>query len=111
MTGPERQRRALQDIAEQIALATEFVGGRPSDAFVADIRSVYAVVRCLEIISEASRRLSDDLKARHALIPWSDIAAAGNIYRQEYQGVSSLRVWSTVETALPPLLRAVEQEL
>jgi uncharacterized protein with HEPN domain len=41
----------------------------------------YAVIRSLEIISEASRRLSDELKARHPGIPWREMAAAGNFYR------------------------------
>jgi len=35
-----------------------------------DLQALYAVIRSLEIISEASRRLSDDLKARHTGIPW-----------------------------------------
>ncbi|HEY0524017.1 MAG TPA: HepT-like ribonuclease domain-containing protein [Stellaceae bacterium] len=53
------------------------------DRFVADLRTVYAVTRCLEIISEALRRLPDDLKARHPQIPWRDIAGAGNVYRHD----------------------------
>jgi len=43
------------------------------------------VTRCLEVISEASRRLSDELKARHLGIPWKQMAGAGNIYRHDYQ--------------------------
>jgi hypothetical protein len=52
---------------------------------VADPRTVYAVTRCLEIISEGSRRLPDDLKARHPSIAWRDMAGAGNIYRRDYE--------------------------
>jgi uncharacterized protein with HEPN domain len=39
------------------------------------------------IISEASRRLSDELKARHAGVPWREMAAAGNFYRHNYEDV------------------------
>jgi signal transduction histidine kinase len=41
------------------------------------------VIRCLEIISEASRRLPEALKDRHPSMPWKEMAGAGNIYRQD----------------------------
>src|ERR1700693_4119604 len=72
---------ALRDIAYHIELATEFASGFDYDSFRADPRTVYAVTRCLEIVSEASRRLPDEMKARHPSIAWKDIAGAGNIYR------------------------------
>ena len=67
---------ALQEIRTQIELAASFVEGYTFEEFKADRRTVYAVVRCLEIISEATRRLPDELKARHPEIPWPNIAAA-----------------------------------
>jgi uncharacterized protein with HEPN domain len=69
------------------------------------------VTRCLEIISEASRRVPPEIKARHPDIPWAEMAAAGNIYRHGYEDVAQRRVWGTVEQRLPPLLAVVEQEL
>ena len=65
----------LCDIQRNIELAQSFVAGHTYETFRADQRTAYAVVRCLEIISEASRRLSSDLKARHPEVPWSDMAA------------------------------------
>jgi uncharacterized protein with HEPN domain len=102
---------ALRDIAHQIDLATDFSAGLDYEAFVADTRTVYAVTRCLEIISEASRRLPDDLKARHPAIAWRDVAGAGNIYRHEYEDVSARQVWETVQIDLPPLRAMIGQEL
>jgi uncharacterized protein with HEPN domain len=64
-------------------LAFQFVRDFDRDAFKADLRTVYAVTRCLEIISEASRRLPDELKARHPAIAWRQMAAAGNVYRHD----------------------------
>jgi uncharacterized protein with HEPN domain len=52
-----------------IELAERFVSGFDHKTFLADERTVYAVIRCLEVISEASRRLPADLKARHPSIP------------------------------------------
>jgi uncharacterized protein with HEPN domain len=57
------------------------------------------VTRCLEIISEASRRLPDDLKARHPAIAWKQMAAAGNIYRHDYEDVAASYVWVTLQHA------------
>jgi uncharacterized protein with HEPN domain len=71
----------------------------------------FAVIRCLEIVSEASRRLPDELKARHPSIPWKDIAAAGNIYRHDYEDVAAKLVWDTVQLALPPLHAVTAQEI
>jgi hypothetical protein len=58
----------------------------------ADEKTLYAVVRSLEIISEASRRLTDEVKARHANIEWREMAAAGNVYRHSYEDVTARRL-------------------
>ena len=50
---------ALRDMEHHIALATQFVAGLDYEAFRNDTRTVFAVTRCLEIISEASRRLPE----------------------------------------------------
>jgi uncharacterized protein with HEPN domain len=55
------------------------------------------VTRCLEIISEASRRLPDDMKARHPGIAWKKMAGAGNIYRHDHEDVAAQLVWGTVK--------------
>jgi len=102
---------ALRDILHHIELAASFSTGFDADAFKRDLKTVYAVTRCLEIISEASRRLADDLKARHPAIGWKQMAAAGNIYRHDYEDVAAEFVWETVQRALPPLQAAIEAEL
>jgi uncharacterized protein with HEPN domain len=107
----ERANGALRDILHHVHLATEFVEGFDRETFKADLRAVYAVTRCLEIISEASRRLPIDLKARHPAISWKQMAGAGNVYRHDYEDVVAQFVWDTVQHALPPLKVVVEQEL
>ena len=71
---------------------------------------LYAVIRCLEIISEASRRLPDTLKGRHPAIQWKSMAAAGNIYRRDYEDVAAREVWDILTLHLPPLHAVVEAE-
>jgi uncharacterized protein with HEPN domain len=102
---------ALRDLAHHIDLALSFTAGFDYEAFVGDARTVYAVTRCLEITSEASWRLPDNLKARHPSIAWRDVAGAGNIYRHDYEDVAEQHVWDTVQIDLPPLRAAITQEL
>jgi uncharacterized protein with HEPN domain len=61
---------ALRDILHHIELAANFWAGFDRASFKQDVKTVYAVTRCLEIISEASRRLPDNVKARHPAIGW-----------------------------------------
>jgi uncharacterized protein with HEPN domain len=102
---------ALRDILHHIDLARSFTSGFDHTAFNRDIKTVYAVTRCLEIISEASRRLPSDLKERHPDIGWAQMASAGNVYRHEYEDVAADFVWATVQKALPPLRMVIEAEL
>ena len=105
------EERSLRDILFHIDLATELVAGFDRDTFKNDLRTLYAVTRCLEIISEASRRLPDDLKARHPAIAWKQMAGAGNVYRHDYEDVAAQFVWDTVQRALPSLREVVEVEI
>ncbi len=102
---------ALRDILHHIELASRFADGFTLDQFKDDLKTVYATTRCLEIISEASRRLPEDLKARHAGITWKQMAAAGNVYRHDYEDVAARLVWETVQRALPPLKAVIEAEI
>jgi len=94
-----------------IDLATHFVEGFDLGTFHNDTRTIYAVTRCLEIISEASRRLSNDLKARHPTLEWRQMAGAGNVYRHDYEEVAARYIWETVHRSLPPPRAAIAGEL
>jgi uncharacterized protein with HEPN domain len=94
-----------------IDLAAQFVRDSDREMFKADLRSVYAVTRCLEIISEASRRLPTEVKARHPTISWKQMAGAGNVYRHNYEDVAAQFIWDTVQHALPALKAVLEQEI
>ena len=98
-------------MAVAIRLAQQFVGERSYEQFERDTMCVFAVIRCLEIISEASRRVDTGFRDRHPDLPWPQIAAAGNVYRHEYPTVRTDMGWDTVKIALPPLLAAIETEL
>ena len=97
-----RARRALEDIRDHIDKAEAFTTGLDYDAFESDEMRLLAVIRCLEVVSEASRRLPAEVTLRHPDIPWREIAAAGNVYRHAYDTVSTRRIWNTVTLSLPP---------
>jgi uncharacterized protein with HEPN domain len=107
----EKESGLLRDILHYIELAERFAHGRSFESLRDDPMPLFAVTRCLEIISEASRRLSDEVKARHPEIPWREMAAAGNFYRHNYEDVLPRRVWKTLREDLPPLRAVIEREL
>jgi uncharacterized protein with HEPN domain len=103
----EAAERALRNTLHHIDLATTFIAGSNHDTFKSDLRTLYAVTRCLE----ASRRLPDDMKARHPAIAWKQMAAAGNVYRHDYEDVAADFVWDTLQRALPSLRDVVKTEI
>jgi uncharacterized protein with HEPN domain len=63
----------------------------------------------LEVISEASRRLPDELKAVHSDIPWRAIAGIGNVLRHDYDDIDHIVVWQTATLRVIPLRTAVAE--
>lgn len=104
----------IEDILDHIEQAQSFVGDMTFEQFRDDKKTQRAVERCLEVISEASRHVPDDVKDKHPQIPWKDVAASGNVFRHVYRSVAVTIVWDTVKVHLPPLdavMRAIEAEL
>lgn len=108
---PSKVHRHRLDIRHNIHLARRFVAALSYAQFLEKELEFYAVTRCLEIISEASRRLPEELKLRHPDIPWTEIAGAGNVFRHDYEDVQHKLIWGTVHKRLPELLAVVEVEL
>ncbi len=107
----DRTRQALLDILDNGILARSFVVDMTLAAFAEDRRTFYAATRCLEIISEASRRLDDEFRARYPELPWKAIMGSGNVYRHDYDNVAESLVWYTVQDSLPKLISMAEREL
>ena len=101
----------LADIVDNIDAIQRFASELDFPAFRADRKTVYAVVRAPEIISEASRRLPEDLLHRHPEIDWAAVAAAGNIYRHEYEAVDEVLIWHTIRHGLATLRSVAETEM
>lgn len=70
-----------------------------------------AVIRNLEIIGEAAKRIDDDYRAAHPDIPWRALSGLRDVLIHQYEGVDTERVWAIVEKDLPPLKRAIAELL
>jgi uncharacterized protein with HEPN domain len=101
----------LTDIVEAIERIKLVVQDLTLETFEIDWRRHWLVQRGLEVISEASRHLPAELKARHRDIPWRKIAGIGNVLRHDYESVSAPVIWKLVVEDLPVLEQACRQEL
>jgi uncharacterized protein with HEPN domain len=80
MAAPRDPRIVLEQMLEAIVDIEQITAARRFEAYAADRLTRRAVERCIEIVSEASRRLPQDLKDRHPTIPWPKIAASATCF-------------------------------
>jgi uncharacterized protein with HEPN domain len=109
MTPPRDPRVHADDILAAIVNIEADTAGVDFDGFAADRRVRQLVERNLEIISEASRRIPDDLKAAEADVPWREIAGIGNVLRHDYGEVRPEILGGIRAHRLAVLKRAVER--
>lgn len=93
----------VRDMIEEIANIREFTQRMDYDSFEEDKKTIYAVVRSLEIIGEAVSKIPDDLKKQTPDIPWREIRTFRNITAHKYGGVDLQIVWDIIENQLDPL--------
>jgi uncharacterized protein with HEPN domain len=100
----------LTDIIEAIERIQGVLKDISLETFENDWQRQWLVERGVEIISEASRRLTDDLKARHPEIPWQKVAGIGNVLRHDYEHIAAAVIWKLVQVDLPLLEKACRAE-
>ncbi len=99
---------AIDDILEAIERIEQVVTGKSLADFEANWQLQYIVQRGIEIISEASRVIPDDLKRTRPEIPWDSVKSIGNVLRHEYRAISNPLIWRVVTDELPRLRNAIE---
>jgi uncharacterized protein with HEPN domain len=101
----------LQHIRDAIVQIEEYVAGLNQDTFIASAITRDAVIRQLEIVGEATKRVSAGLRAKHAEVPWPTIAGMRNKLIHDYFGVDLEAVWVTTQADLPALKRQIQSIL
>ena len=101
----------LDDIVEAIEHINSVMRGVSLDEFEANWQKRWLVERGIEIISEASRHLPDDLKDRHPEIPWRKVAGIGNVLRHGYNHAAPDILWKLANEDLASLDRVCRAEL
>jgi len=94
----------LVDILESAKVALDYVFDKSWDEFYRDTQCQDAVVRRIEIIGEAARRVSTETRAKYPEIEWREMTSMRNLVIHEYDVVDVGQVWDTVRNKLPPLI-------
>lgn len=104
--------RKIGPILREIIAAIDGIQAAVAEKTFADFQNDWLLrhgaQRAIEIISEASRHLPDQLKAKHPNIRWRSIAGIGNVLRHEYHAISDRVIWNVIQAELPPLKSAVD---
>ena len=107
---PEDRVRLLHMI-EAGENAMGFVAGYTPEALSDDRKALFAVIRCIEIIGEASARVSDATRTNAPDIPWGAIVGMRNRLAHAYFDVDTELVWKTINTELPVLQKRLRELL
>ncbi len=101
----------LNDSKEAILRINVYVENLSYEEFLNDIKTQDAVVRNLEIIGEAIKNISEELKKKYPKIPWKDLAGVRDKLIHHYFGVNLDIVWNIVKEELPGIILQLEEIL
>ncbi len=101
----------IEDIISAMDKAMDFVKNISYEEFTRDDKTVFAVVRALEIIGEAAKNIPDDIRKNYPPVPWKDITGMRDKIIHKYFGVKLSIVWRAVKEEIPPLKPIFEKML
>ncbi|MBF0465735.1 MAG: DUF86 domain-containing protein [Nitrospirae bacterium] len=100
-----------KDILESIEKAEEFVRSMSYESFVEDDRTIYAVIKCIEIIGEAAKHIPKPIRNKFRTIPWKDMSGMRDKVVHLYFGVKLDMVWLAVKEELPEIKNDIKHLL
>ena len=104
----------VQDILTSVSEIELFIKGLDFQNFKQDRKTVNAVVRSLEVIGEAAKKIPDEIKKKSPKSPWKDIAGMRDKLIHEYFGVDEQIVWKVASEEIPairPFIQKILSEL
>ncbi len=108
MSEARRDTEYLGDIVQAMRRIIVYTEGMSYEQFMADTRTQDAVLRNIEVIGEAIKKLSGDLKASHPHLPWSNMARMRDKVIHHYFSINYDIVWTVVAQEIPSLLPQIE---
>lgn len=93
----------LNDIIESIEDIWSFTEGMSIEDLESDKKTLYAVIRCLEITGEAVKKIPKNVREKYPEIPWKEIGGMRDKLIHEYFGVDIETIWDTIHGDLTPL--------
>lgn len=100
---------SLYDIVEYARKAEGFLTGVSLEDFKANEEKVFAVIRALEVIGEAARKIPKSMRKQYPEVPWTEMTAMRNKLIHDYFGVNVEVIWRTVKEDLPSMSMAVKK--
>ena len=97
----------LHDMLDASNKAENFITGLTFEQFQAVDEKVFAVIRALEIIGEASKRIPPHIRRKYPELPWKEISGMRDKLIHGYFGVKLRRVWDTIHQDLPLLRKMI----
>jgi uncharacterized protein with HEPN domain len=98
----------LLDMLLSARKVLEFTTGTDAEGFHTDEMMQQAVMRLIQLIGEAARKISDEYKDSHPEIPWAGIIGMRHRLVHEYFRIISARVWDVVQKDIPALVTKIE---
>ena len=93
----------ILDIEECINRIELYIKNLDYEQFMQDIKTQDAVIRNLEIIGEAAKKLTEEFKEKHSNIAWYEIGRLRDKLIHHYSGINIDVVWSIVKNNIPKL--------
>ena len=93
----------LENTLNAMEKAELFITDMTYEEFIKDEKTIFAVIRAIEVIGEALKHVPSELRQKFSDIPWRDITGMRDILVHEYFGVDHETVWETVKTDIPSI--------
>jgi uncharacterized protein with HEPN domain len=105
--GKREFRDFIVDIAHCSKKAQEFIYGVSLKDFRDDEKTLFAVMKAIEIIGEASKKIPENIKQNYSNIPWNEMAGMRDKIVHQYFGINPEILFDVVENHLPHLDRSL----
>ena len=103
-----RDEAYLLDILIAARKILRYVEDLSWDNFKGDSRTQDAVIRNLQVIGEAARKISDEFQASQPEVPWGEIIGMRHRLVHDYARINVTKVWETARDDIPTLIRWIE---